>query len=137
MCCRNLNYWDSVSTLAGEVPLAQKLFPRAIGSAVILVVLTYLLPLIAGLGVMGTVQEWKTGYFTVVAKQVPCPPHPTAIWQGAADPAEAGSDQNRMSSCNHEQEVCGRTGGQGLADLWLARGCPCSCCGFLTLYGVQ
>lgn len=71
-CCRNLNYWDSVSTLAGEVPMAQKLFPRAIGSAVILVVLTYLLPLIAGLGVMGTVQEWKTGYFTEVAKQVCC-----------------------------------------------------------------
>ena len=50
--------------------MAQKLFPRAIGSAVVLVVLTYILPLMAGLGVMGTVQEWKTGYFTVVAKQV-------------------------------------------------------------------
>lgn len=68
MCCRNLNYWDSVSTLAGEVPMAQKLVP--IGSAVVLVVLTYLLPLIASLGVMGTVQEWKTGYSTEVAKQV-------------------------------------------------------------------
>ncbi len=68
--CRNLNYWDSVSTLAGEVPMAQILFPRAIGAAVVLVVLTYLLPLMAGLGVMGAAQEWKTGFFTVVAKQV-------------------------------------------------------------------
>ena len=50
--------------------MAQVLFPRAIGAAVVLVVLTYLLPLMAGLGVMGTVTEWKTGYFTVVAKQV-------------------------------------------------------------------
>ena len=48
--------------------MAQKLVP--IGSAVVLVVLTYLLPLIASLGVMGTVQEWKTGYSTEVAKQV-------------------------------------------------------------------
>ena len=43
---RNLNYWDSVSTLAGEVPRPHKTVPAALGSAVVLVVLTYALPLL-------------------------------------------------------------------------------------------
>ncbi len=30
---RNLNYWDSVSTLAGEVQDPHKTFPRALGGA--------------------------------------------------------------------------------------------------------
>ena len=74
LACRNLNYWDSVSTLAGEVPMPHKTFPRALCGAVVLVVLTYALPLMVGLGVTKTVAgHWKLGYFAEVAKQVP--PH--------------------------------------------------------------
>ena len=68
--CRNLNYWDSVSTLAGEVPMPHKTFPRALFGAVVLVVLTYALPLMVGLGVTTVVKDWKLGYFAFIAKKV-------------------------------------------------------------------
>ena len=67
---RNLNYWDSVSTLAGEVPNPAKTFPKALFGAVILVVSTYALPLIVGLGVTTDIADWKLGYFASLAKQV-------------------------------------------------------------------
>ena len=68
--CRNLNYWDSVSTLAGEVPQPAKTFPKALFGAVVLVVTTYALPLIVGLGVTSDIADWKLGYFASLAKQV-------------------------------------------------------------------
>ena len=70
MCCRNLNYWDSVSTLAGEVANPHKTFPLALMLAVILVILMYLLPLLACLGVMTDTSDWKLGFFATVARQV-------------------------------------------------------------------
>ena len=67
---RNLNYWDSVSTLAGEVPNPAKTFPKALFGAVVLVTTTYALPLIVGLGVTTDIADWKLGYFASLAKQV-------------------------------------------------------------------
>lgn len=69
--CRNLNYWDSVSTLAGEVAHPATVFPKALMTAVLLVVAMYLLPLLACLGVQPLKGEaWRLGYFATVAKQV-------------------------------------------------------------------
>lgn len=68
--CRNLNYWDSVSTLAGEVANPHRTFPLALMLAVILVILMYVLPLLACLGVMTDVADWKLGFFATVARQV-------------------------------------------------------------------
>lgn len=68
--CRNLNYWDSVSTLAGEVPMPHKTFPKALAGGVVLVVLSYAIPLMIGLGVSGTIKDWKLGYFAFIAKEV-------------------------------------------------------------------
>jgi len=70
VCRRNLNYWDSVSTLAGEVPNPAKTFPKALFGAVVLVTTTYALPLIVGLGVTTDIADWKLGYFASLAKQV-------------------------------------------------------------------
>ena len=70
VCCRNLNYWDSVSTLAGEVANPHKTFPLALMLAVVLVILMYLLPLLACLGVMTETSDWKLGFFATVARQV-------------------------------------------------------------------
>ena len=67
---RNLNYWDSVSTLAGEVANPHKTFPLALMLAVVLVILMYLLPLLACLGVMTEVSDWKLGFFATVSRQV-------------------------------------------------------------------
>lgn len=67
---RNLNYWDSVSTLAGEVARPRKTFPRALCIALALVVVMYLGPLMVGLGVTVKTSDWELGYFTNVATLV-------------------------------------------------------------------
>lgn len=51
--------------------MPHKTFPRALSAAVVLVVLTYALPLMVGLGVTQTVKDWKLGYFSYIAHQVP------------------------------------------------------------------
>ena len=56
---RNLNYWDSVSTLAGEVQDPSRTFPRALGAAILLVVVSYLVPLLVGLGITTNPEDWQ------------------------------------------------------------------------------
>ncbi|CAA0820519.1 Probable polyamine transporter [Striga hermonthica] len=67
----NLNYWDNASTLAGEVENPARAFPRALFGAVVLVVCSYLVPLLAGtgavplcrrtpaIGVTGILRRWE------------------------------------------------------------------------------
>lgn len=63
----NLNYWDKASTLAGEVENPSKTFPKALLGAVVLVVSSYLIPLLAGTGgLMSPSSEWSDGYFAEV-----------------------------------------------------------------------
>ena len=50
--------------------MPHKTFPRALLGAVVLVVLTYLLPLMVGLGVTPVIKDWKLGYFAYIAKTV-------------------------------------------------------------------
>ena len=52
----NLNYFDSASTLAGEVENPTRTFPRALAMAVVLVVVVYLWPLAVAIGVSENVQ---------------------------------------------------------------------------------
>jgi amino acid transporter len=64
----NLNYWDSVSTMAGEVDRPGKTFPKALLSAVCMASLGYLLPLMAGTGATDSPPEaWGNGYFADAA----------------------------------------------------------------------
>lgn len=63
----NLNYWDKASTLAGEIEKPSKTFPKALLGAVVLVVSSYLIPLLAGTGALGSpASEWTDGYFAQV-----------------------------------------------------------------------
>lgn len=65
----NLNFWDSASTLAGEVEEPQKTFPRALLSAGLLTCLAYIIPLLAATGAIPLDQEnWSNGYFADVAE---------------------------------------------------------------------
>ncbi|KAI4297803.1 hypothetical protein L6164_037668 [Bauhinia variegata] len=65
----NLNYWDSISTLAGEVEDPGKTLPRALFSALALVIFAYFFPLLVGTGAIPVDRElWCDGYFSVVAK---------------------------------------------------------------------
>ncbi|XP_039026232.1 probable polyamine transporter At1g31830 [Hibiscus syriacus] len=65
----NLNYWDSISTLAGEVDNPKKTLPNALFYALILVVLGYFFPLLVGTGALPLDRElWTDGYFSDIAK---------------------------------------------------------------------
>ena len=67
----NLNYFDSASTIAGEVSNPQSTFPRAMFIAVIIVVLNYILPLAIGIGVTSSIAswaQWNDGSLSEVAK---------------------------------------------------------------------
>ncbi|KAM3225733.1 hypothetical protein ACQJBY_058448 [Aegilops geniculata] len=65
----NLNYWDSISTLSGEIRNPAKTLPKALFYAVIFVVVGYLYPLLTGTGAVPLDREqWTDGYFADIAK---------------------------------------------------------------------
>lgn len=65
----NLNFWDNVSTLAGEVENPQKIFPKALFIAVIFTCLAYIIPLMAATGAISVDQnEWQTGFMANAAE---------------------------------------------------------------------
>ncbi|EXC35155.1 Y+L amino acid transporter 2 [Morus notabilis] len=65
----NLNYWDSISTLAGEVDNPKKILPKSLFIALVLVVLAYFFPLLIGTGAVPVNRElWTDGYFSDIAK---------------------------------------------------------------------
>ncbi|XP_054786055.1 probable polyamine transporter At3g19553 isoform X1 [Prosopis cineraria] len=67
----NLNYWDKASTLAGEIDNPSKTFPKALLGAVVLVMSSYLIPLLAGTGAFRSVpSEWADGYFAEVGMSI-------------------------------------------------------------------
>ncbi|KAL6593758.1 hypothetical protein ACP70R_048659 [Stipagrostis hirtigluma subsp. patula] len=67
----NLNYWDSVSTMAGEVERPGKTLPKALVSAVTMTSLGYLLPLMAATGAINAPPEdWGNGFFADAAGMI-------------------------------------------------------------------
>ncbi|KAK7321214.1 hypothetical protein VNO77_31619 [Canavalia gladiata] len=67
----NLNFWDNVSTLAGEVDRPQKTLPLALLVAVILTCVTYLIPLFAVTGSISVDQsEWEVGFHAQAAEMI-------------------------------------------------------------------
>ncbi|KAL8170539.1 hypothetical protein V2J09_022343 [Rumex salicifolius] len=94
----NLNYWDSISTLAGEVENPKKTLPKALFYALIFVVAAYFFPLLAGTGAIPLNQsEWTDGYFADLAKLI------GGVWlswwiQGAAAMSNMGMFVAEMSS---------------------------------------
>ncbi|XP_074562060.1 putative polyamine transporter At1g31830 [Curcuma longa] len=98
----NLNYWDSISTLAGEVDEPKKTLPKALFYALILVVVGYLYPLLAGTGAIPLNREsWTDGYFSDVAKIL------AGVWlrwwvQGASALSNMGMFITEMSSDSYQ-----------------------------------
>ncbi|XP_059628798.1 probable polyamine transporter At3g13620 [Cornus florida] len=65
----NLNFWDNVSTLAGEVDQPKKTFPVALFTAVIFTCLAYIIPLLAVTGSVTVDQsQWETGFHATAAE---------------------------------------------------------------------
>ncbi|XP_010278806.1 PREDICTED: probable polyamine transporter At1g31830 [Nelumbo nucifera] len=94
----NLNYWDSISTLAGEVDNPKRTLPKALFYAVFLVVLGYFFPLLTGTGAVPlNLDLWSDGYFSDIAKIV------GGVWlrswiQGASALSNMGMFVAEMSS---------------------------------------
>ncbi|CAH8389716.1 unnamed protein product [Eruca vesicaria subsp. sativa] len=67
----NLNYWDSISTLSGEVVNPSRTLPKALFYALLLVVLSYIFPVLAGTGALPLDQElWTDGYFAEIGRVI-------------------------------------------------------------------
>lgn len=67
----NLNFWDNVSTLAGEVDNPKKTFPLALLVAVIFTCVSYLIPLFAVTGSVSVDQSlWETGFHAQAAEMI-------------------------------------------------------------------
>ncbi|GLJ26660.1 hypothetical protein SUGI_0518590 [Cryptomeria japonica] len=94
----NLNYWDSISTLAGEVENPGRTLPKALSWAVVLVVLSYFVPLLCGIGAVELNRsQWEDGYFAVIAKML------GGVWlrwwmEAAAAASNMGMFEAEMSS---------------------------------------
>ncbi|XP_019166208.1 PREDICTED: probable polyamine transporter At1g31830 [Ipomoea nil] len=94
----NLNYWDSISTLAGEVENPDRTLPKALFYALILVVSGYFFPLLIGTGAVPVDRDlWSDGYFSDIAKIV------GGVWlrswiQGASAVSNMGMFLAEMSS---------------------------------------
>ncbi|KAG6401282.1 hypothetical protein SASPL_138133 [Salvia splendens] len=67
----NLNFWDNVSTMAGEVENPRKTFPLALFCAVIFTCLGYIIPLVAVTGAIEADQSlWDTGFMADAARAI-------------------------------------------------------------------
>ncbi|KAL4626162.1 hypothetical protein ACB092_05G076200 [Castanea dentata] len=94
----NLNYWDSISTLVGEVDNPKRTLPNALLYALTLVVLGYFFPLLIGTGAIPVNRKlWTDGYFSDIAKII------GGVWlrwwiQGASAVSNMGMFVAEMSS---------------------------------------
>ncbi|KAK3245460.1 hypothetical protein CYMTET_44972 [Cymbomonas tetramitiformis] len=66
----NVNYWDSASTLAGEVADPKRDFSRGLFFAGLLVICSYVFPLLVGLGTHPNSDLWEDGYLETIANDV-------------------------------------------------------------------
>eukprot|EP00929_Paragymnodinium_shiwhaense_P061419 TRINITY_DN30679_c0_g1_i2.p1 TRINITY_DN30679_c0_g1~~TRINITY_DN30679_c0_g1_i2.p1 ORF type:complete len:493 (-),score=39.49 TRINITY_DN30679_c0_g1_i2:33-1511(-) len=63
----NLSYWDTASTIAGQVANPSKNFPRALFCALGLVVGTYALPMAVCVAALPPGMEWHNGFYSEAA----------------------------------------------------------------------
>jgi len=59
--------YEQLSTVAEDVENPQRSYPRALALVIPLSILTYFLPVLAGLAALGNWQRWKDGYFSTAA----------------------------------------------------------------------
>jgi amino acid transporter len=62
--------YEQLSTVMEEVEEPRKNFPRGLAIVVPLAIITFVLPIAAGLAALGDWQAWQTGYMVTAAKQV-------------------------------------------------------------------
>ncbi|KAL8130524.1 hypothetical protein V2J09_019679 [Rumex salicifolius] len=98
----NLNFWDSVSTLAGEVDKPHKTFPRALFISIIFICLSYILPLMAVTGAVDVNQNlWESGFLADASRTIAG--QWIKIWiEIGAVLSSIGLFEAQMSSCTYQ-----------------------------------
>jgi amino acid transporter len=66
----NYSGWDNASTYAAEVDRPQRNYPRAIATALVVVILGYLLPVVAGISVTADAAVWTDAGWPVIAQLI-------------------------------------------------------------------
>jgi amino acid transporter len=66
----NLNSWESVASLAGEVNAPAESIPRATFISMFLVILTYVIPLSVTYSIDPNMKHWHDGHFSSVGRMV-------------------------------------------------------------------
>jgi amino acid transporter len=62
--------YEQLSTVIEEVEQPERNFPRGLAIVVPLAIVTFILPIAAGLAALGNWQQWQTGYLVTAAKLV-------------------------------------------------------------------
>lgn len=98
----NLNFWDTVSTMAGEVENPKKTFPSALFFSVIMTCLAYIIPLMAVTGAVSVDQnDWETGFMATAAEMISG--KWLKIWiEIGAVLSTAGLFEAQLSSCAYQ-----------------------------------
>jgi amino acid transporter len=78
----NFMGWDNASTVAGEVERPQRTYPRAVLATLVLVVLTYLLPVVAAARTGMPPDAWSTGAWVDCGRRLGGTPLALAIVAG-------------------------------------------------------
>src|SRR5512146_2904149 len=76
--------YEQLSTVSEEIEQPERNFPRALAIVVPLAVITFFLPIAAGLAALGNWQAWDTGYVVHAARQVSGPGLETLMFAAAA-----------------------------------------------------
>lgn len=66
----NMQGWDSIGTMAGEVKDSARTYPTGIIIALVIITLTYVVPVLVGAGVEPDPANWTEGALSVVAARV-------------------------------------------------------------------
>lgn len=66
----NMQGWSEIGCLAGEIQEAEKVFPRGMGLAAVLVVVSYSCPVFFGVALVPNLDLWQDGFLVTLAKQV-------------------------------------------------------------------
>jgi amino acid transporter len=113
----NLNNWDAISTIAGEVSNPRKVIPKAMIVSLFVTTVAYVLPLAVGSGLTASDTKdwsfWQPGYFQVIAQSI------AGSWLSlwvllASAVSTVGQFQALVSSCAYQLE--------GMAELgWLPK----------------
>lgn len=76
--------YEQLSTVAEEIEEPERNFPRALALTVPLAIITFLLPLAAGLAALGNWQQWQTGYIVTAARLIGGPALQWSMFAAAA-----------------------------------------------------